>query len=119
MLWEIAQAADPASDSGLLNLLLGGGLVATILAGYRFAVSFRLTERGMRSQATRDSRSARHEAALWQARSATLEYHLLRNGHHVPPMDPELQKLITSAEEEPAIPSWDDAKRADEKRLDR
>lgn len=119
MLLEIAQAAEPAAgNSGLLNLLLGGGLVATVIAGYRFAVNFRLTERGMRSQATRDSRSARHEAALWQARSATLEYHLLRNGLQVPPMDPELQKLITSAEEDQVLPAWDDPKR-DEKRLDR
>lgn len=119
MLLQIAQGADQAVVSpGLLNLLLGGGLVATLIAGYKFVVNFRLTERGMRSQATKDRRGAQHEAALWQARSATLEYHLLRNGLSVPPMDPDLQKLISTVEENPALPTWDDPKRPDE-RLDR
>jgi hypothetical protein len=118
VLTEIALAAEPASNSGLLNLLLGGGLVATVIAGYRFAVNFRLTERGMRSQATRDRRKSQHEAGLWQARTAALEYIMIRNGITPPPMDPELSRLVMGSEEDAALPQWDDPKRPDE-RLDR
>lgn len=115
LVWIAQGAAEQAVSPSLLNLLLGGGLVATTIAGYKFVVSLRLTERGMRSQATRDRRNAQHEAALWQARSATLEYHLLRKGMSVPPMDPELSKILAASEEDVPVPSWDDAKRANER----
>jgi hypothetical protein len=119
----VAQVApSPASggglSAGLLGAILSGSLIGAIIAAYRFAVNYRTTERGMRAQATRDKRLARHEAGLWQARCADLEYELRRRGHPVPKLDPELRRLVDSADEEIPTSQWDNPQQPDE-RLER
>ena len=102
-------------SAGLLGAILGGGLLASVIAAYRFAVNYRTTERGMRAQAARDRRMAQHEASLWQARCADLEYELRRRGIAVPKAGAELQRLVDAADDDVALPSWDDPERPDER----
>lgn len=102
-------------SAGFLGAILGGGLLASVIAAYRFAVNYRTTERGMRAQATRDRRMAQHEASLWQGRSADLEYLLKRNGISVPRLNAELQRLVDAAGKDEPLPQWEDSNRPDER----
>lgn len=113
---HLAQAAEAVgSNSTLLGALLGGTLLGTLVAAYRFIVNLRTTERGMArqriKQATKNERTAQHEASLWQARCGDLEY-LIRSqtGLKVPPMEDELKALVASAAQDAADaqPQWDD-----------
>lgn len=93
---------------GLLMFLLSGGLVGIAVAGYRFYVNFRNTERGMArrriQQANRNEHAARYEAGLWQARCADLEYLLRTNGIRIPALNQELRRFIEGIKvEEPDI----------------
>lgn len=95
----VAQADALTGSSGLLLFLLGGGLIGALISAYRFYVNFRTTERGLArqrlQQAARNERQAQHEAGLWQARCADLEYLMRRRGVAVPPLPPELAALVT------------------------
>lgn len=106
----LAQEADLTSSSGLLLFLLGGGLLGALISAYRFWVNFRTTERGMSrqriQQATSNARSAQHEAYLWQARCADLTYLLRERGVPVPPLDPELQALVSPHAQTPDPIDW-------------
>lgn len=108
-----AQAADSlTSSSGLLLFLLGGGLIGAVVSVYRFFVNYRTTERSMSrqrvQQATSSAREAQHEAFLWQARCADLEWLLRRNGHAalIPPLSLELQALVTPAAPDTDAVDW-------------
>lgn len=113
---QVTQGGTSQLSTGLLGAILGGGLLGAIVAAYRFATNYRITERGMRVQAARDKRMAQHEAGLWQGRCADLEYLLKRNGVPVPKLDLELQKLVDAPDhEDPPVPKWDDPNGADER----
>lgn len=107
---ELAQAEDLTTSSGLLLFLLGGGLIGAAVSAYRFWVNFRTTERGLSrqriQQATSNARSAQHEAYLWQARCADLTYLLRERGITVPPLDPELQALVSPQPESADPVDW-------------
>lgn len=108
----LAQAADGlGSSSGILGIILSGALLTALIGVYKFAVNFRTTERGMSRQrmreTTRDLRSAAHEAGLWQARCADLDYLLRSNGIKSPPLSPELRKFIDDTPAE-THRQWDD-----------
>lgn len=97
---ETAQAV--GANTTLLSTILSGTLIAAVVAGYRFVVNFRKTERGMTrqriQQANSNERLAQHEASLWQARCGDLEYLLRQRGIKVPPLSPELAKLVLMVE---------------------
>lgn len=102
----LAQAVETVgSNSTLLGALISGTLIATLYSAYRFVVNFRNTERGMARQrirqANRNEREAQHEASLWQARCADLEY-LIRSqtGLKVPPLSDELKALVALIDNE-------------------
>jgi hypothetical protein len=109
----LAQDIDLTSSSGVLLFLLSTGTLGALISAYRFWVNFRTTERGMNrdriQQATRNERSALNEARLWQARCADLEYVLRREAGPgaVPPLDPELQALVTAHKADPTSVDWD------------
>ncbi|NUT90849.1 MAG: hypothetical protein HOY78_02350 [Saccharothrix sp.] len=102
MVMHLAQVVDTVKTVGdnttllgsIMTLLLGGGL----LAGYRFVVNFRKTERGMAKARIREAnageRAAQREASLWQARCGDLEYLLRGYGVAVPPLSKELRALV-------------------------
>lgn len=106
----IAQAEALTGSSGLLLFLLGGGLIGALISAYRFYVNFRTTERGLArqrlQQAARNERSALHEASLWQARCADLEYLMRRQGVPVPPLTSELQALVVAPQPEQTAVDW-------------
>lgn len=113
---QAPQAGELLGSAGLLGAILGGGLLASMIAAYRFAVNFRTTERSLRGRETRDRRAALYEAGQWQARAADLEYMLRRHGVTVPPVRPELQKLINEADDPtPPLPQWDGPSKPDER----
>lgn len=110
----IAQAADGLGNStGILGVILGSALLTAVIGAYKFAVSFRTTERGLSRQRIRDAnkgeRQAIQEGSLWQSRCADLEYVLRRNGIEPPVMGDALRKLVddTPSELPPKI-QWDD-----------
>lgn len=106
----VAQADALTGSSGLLLFLLGGGLIGALISAYRFYVNFRTTERGLArqriQQAARNERSAQHEAGLWQARCADLEYLMRREGIPVPPLSTELQAMVSLAQPEHTAVDW-------------
>lgn len=106
----VAQADALTNSSGLLLILLVTGLIGALISAYRFYVNFRTTERGMTrqriQQAARNERNAQHEASLWQARCADMEYLMRRNGVTVPPLSPELQALVSPGQQEDTAVDW-------------
>lgn len=106
----VAQADALTGSSGLLLFLLGGGLIGALISAYRFYVNFRTTERSLArqrlQQAARNERGALHEAALWQARCADLEYLMRREGISVPPLSAELQALLSPGPAEQTAVDW-------------
>lgn len=108
----VAQAAqDLGSQSGLLMFLLGGGLIGVIISAYKFVVNFRTTERGLArqrvQQARGNERAAQHEAGLWQARCADLEYLIRREigADRVPKLSDDLRRLIEQNAESGGAPA--------------
>lgn len=105
-----AQASGVTTSTGLLMLLLGGGVVGAMASAYRFWANYRTTERGMARdrvvQATSNARSAQHEAYLWQSRCADLTFLLRERGVEVPPLDPELQALVAPSRESRTVVDW-------------
>lgn len=101
--WSAA-SLDPAVTSDVLLFILGGGLIGAVISGYRFAVNFRTTERSLArnrlNQAARNERMAQHEAGLWQARCADLEYQLRRQGIEPPALSEELRRMVSQSSTE-------------------
>jgi hypothetical protein len=101
----VAQSvSDFGSSTGFLGSIAGFSILAIIIAAYRFAVNFRITERGLSKSRGRNERVARYEASLWQNRSAALEWELTRRGLKVPPMGKELRKLVQESENDGDLP---------------
>jgi len=96
----VAAASDVFSSSGILSILLGGGLLTAVIGAYRFVVNLRTTERGLARSRLRDANSearrAEYESSLWQSRCGDLEYLLRQNGVTVPPYSKEVQRLVDS-----------------------
>jgi hypothetical protein len=112
LLLAATDGSDVSTSSGILGFILGGGLLTVIIGVYRFAVNYRKTERGMAReqvvQATEDATRVRraltraqNEAGLWQGRCADLEYLLRQAGLPVPPLGPQLQRLVDDEEPPP------------------
>jgi hypothetical protein len=107
----VAQAAEGlGSSSGILGVILSGALLTAIIGAYRFVVNFRTTERGLSRQRLREAnqgeRRATHEAGLWQARCADLEYLLRSHGIVPPPPSEELRQFVEDIP--PKGARWDD-----------
>ena len=96
----VAAASDVFSSSGILSILLGGGLLTAVIGAYRFVVNLRTTERGLARNRLRDANSearrAEYESALWQSRCGDLEFLLRKNGITPTPYDKKLQRLVDS-----------------------
>lgn len=112
LLLAATDGADLSTSSGILGFILGGGLLTVIIGVYRFAVNYRQTERGLARErvieATEDASRVRraliraqNEASLWQGRCADLEYLLRQAGQPVPPLTPQLQRLVDDEEPPP------------------
>lgn len=108
----VAAAGDVFSSSGILSILLGGGLLTAVIGAYRFVVNLRTTERGLTRNRLRDANSearrAEYESSLWQSRCGDLEYLLTRNGIDVPAYKKELRRLVDSVDSpEPDLSKFD------------
>jgi hypothetical protein len=57
-------------------------------------------------QARNDERDAQHEAGLWQARCADLEYLLRSNGVAVPALSAELKALVSPGPQADQTVDW-------------
>jgi hypothetical protein len=99
--WQAQQVTEAVgSNTVLLLTTLSVTLLTAVATGYRFVVNLRRTERVLSRervrQANANERRAQHEASLWQAWAADLEYVLRKRAGSdaVPRMPKELLALI-------------------------